>query len=193
MLSTALSRTFVIVRGLVYGAAFVLLWAWLVVLVRRYDAALPAVIPASLRPLGFALAVAGGFVAALCIATFVTVGRGTPAPFDPPRAFVASGPYRHVRNPMYLGAAGVIVGAGIVLRSPSILLLAIVFFLIMNGFVLLYEESALRERFGAAYTQYTATVRRWWPKLTVPVLILLVLALLAGFLLSAALPAPAIE
>ena len=41
---------------------------------------------------------------AWCIGTFVTKGQGTPAPFDPPREFVASGPYRYVRNPMYIGA-----------------------------------------------------------------------------------------
>jgi protein-S-isoprenylcysteine O-methyltransferase Ste14 len=193
MIPAALSRTLVILRGLVYGAAFVLLWTWLGLMVRRYDAALPVAIPASLRPLGFALAIAGGFVAALCIAAFVTVGRGTPAPFDPPRAFVAGGPYRYVRNPMYLGAAGVIVGAGIILRSPAVLLLALVFLLIMNGFVMLYEESALRERFGATYTQYTAAVRRWLPRLSPPVLVLLVLALLAGFVLGSVLPGAAIE
>lgn len=188
MSSSALSRLFVVLRGLLYSTGFVLLWAWLALLVRRYDSALPVQIPSSLRPLGFALAIAGGVVAALCIAAFVTIGRGTPAPFDPPRVFVARGTYRYVRNPMYLGAVGVIAGAGLILRSPSILLLAVAFLLLTHLLVVLYEEPALRERFGSSYAQYSAEVRRWLPRASVPVLVLLVLALLAGFLLSIVLP-----
>src|SRR3954468_21132087 len=42
--------------------------------------------------LGFVVAAAGAMAAGPCIATFVTLRRGTPAPFDPPREFVASGP-----------------------------------------------------------------------------------------------------
>ena len=51
---------------------------------------------------------------------FLMQGRGTPAPFDPPREFVASGPYRYVRNPMYLGAIGVLLGAALMVGSASI-------------------------------------------------------------------------
>ena len=39
-----------------------------------------------------------------CLWAFAIVGRGTPGPWDPPRRFVAAGPYRWVRNPMYIAA-----------------------------------------------------------------------------------------
>jgi protein-S-isoprenylcysteine O-methyltransferase Ste14 len=54
---------------------------------------------------------AGAAVALWCIFTFIWIGRGTPAPFDPPRRLVIRGPYRFVRNPMYLGAALALAGA----------------------------------------------------------------------------------
>ena len=91
----------------------------------------------------------------------MTTGRGTPAPFDPPREFVVSGPYRFVRNPMYLGAAAVILGAGFILSSPSIAGLAFAFLLIMHLFAVLLEEPTLAAKFGAGYEQYRASVSRW--------------------------------
>jgi protein-S-isoprenylcysteine O-methyltransferase Ste14 len=43
-------------------------------------------------------------IALWCVFTFVFIGKGTPAPFDPPRKLVVHGPYRFVHNPMYIGA-----------------------------------------------------------------------------------------
>jgi len=149
------------VRGVVYSAGFVWLWAWLAISARSLDARLPVSLPPWLRPIGFVLAFAGALLAGLCVATFVTRGRGTPAPFDPPREFVASGPYRYVRNPMYVGAAAVILGAGLVLSSPSIVLLALALLLTTHLVVVLYEEPALAGKFGASYQQYRSAVHRW--------------------------------
>ena len=156
-----LSRIFVILRGVVYSAGFVWLWVWLAISVRPYDARLPISLPLWLRPIGAALAIPGGLLALACIATFVTRGRGTPAPFDPPREFVASGPYRYVRNPMYVGAAATMLGAGLVVSSPSIALLALPFLLTMHLFVVLYEEPTLARKFGSSYAHYRASVHRW--------------------------------
>jgi len=48
---------------------------------------------------GRAAVIVGTVLALWCIAAFVSFGRGTPAPFDPPRRLVIRGPYRHVRSP----------------------------------------------------------------------------------------------
>ena len=72
MTNSLLSKSFVILRGLLYASAFVLLWAWLAATVRTLDGTLSLSIPLWLKPLGFVLAVAGALLAALCIATFVT-------------------------------------------------------------------------------------------------------------------------
>ena len=161
---TAVTRIFTVLRGMLYSAAFIALWAWFASYVRRFDPQIPLSLPSWLVPVGLLLACAGGLVAAACIATFVTIGHGTPAPFDPPREFVARGPYRYVRNPMYLGAAAVLLGAGLFVASPSIVLLALGFLLLMHLIVVLHEEPALAARFGDNYLHYKATVHRWWPR-----------------------------
>ncbi|HET9473105.1 MAG TPA: isoprenylcysteine carboxylmethyltransferase family protein [Steroidobacteraceae bacterium] len=161
---TTAYRVFTVFRGSLYSAAFIGLWAWLASYVRRFDPQISLSLPSWLVPVGLLLACAGGLVAAACIATFVTIGHGTPAPFDPPRQFVARGPYRYVRNPMYLGAAAVLLGAGLFVSSPSIVLLALAFLLLMHLIVVLHEEPALAVRFGDNYLHYKATVRRWLVK-----------------------------
>jgi protein-S-isoprenylcysteine O-methyltransferase Ste14 len=159
---------FVALRGLAYSAAFIGLWAWFAIVVRRFDAGLGVGMPAWLRPLGWALAAAGALLAALCIATFLTSGRGTPAPFDPPRLFVATGPYRYVRNPMYVGGCGVLLGAGLVVSSPAIVLLAVAFLASVHALVVLYEEPTLTRKFGESYLQYRSAVRRWGIRKPIP-------------------------
>ncbi len=99
-----------------------------------------------------------------CLRDFALVGRGTPAPFDPPQALVATRLYRWVRNPMYLSALLLLVGEAILLEAPVLLRYAAAFFLVTHLFVVLYEEPALRRKFGESYDRYRATVPRWLPR-----------------------------
>jgi protein-S-isoprenylcysteine O-methyltransferase Ste14 len=155
------SRAFAALRGAIYASAFVLLWGWLASWVRKYDPRIPFSISSSLRIPGLILAAAGALLVLACVAAFAMRGRGTPAPFDAPRVFVATGPYRYVRNPMYVGGFAVLAGAGLALASPAILILAVGALILAHIFVILYEEPTLTERFGESYTDYKATVRRW--------------------------------
>lgn len=152
---------FTAIRTLLYAAAFIWLWVWIGNGVRAFDAALPVTPPAWLWPAGVVIAFAGALVVAACLGTFATVGRGTPAPFDPPTKFVATGPYRYVRNPMYLGAAAVILGTGLAISSSAVALLTGGFLLVTHAFVVLHEEPALDRRFGDSYRQYRVSVHRW--------------------------------
>lgn len=123
--------------------------------------------PATLGPAqiaGILLGAAGATLAVWCIATFGFVGRGTPAPFDPPRRLVDRGPYRHVRNPMYLGAGLAMAGAALYYRSLGLLGYIAAFLLATHLFVLAYEEPTLRRTFGAEYAAYCDRTGRWWPK-----------------------------
>jgi protein-S-isoprenylcysteine O-methyltransferase Ste14 len=110
---------------------------------------------------GIAVGVAGGALALWCIVTFTLVGRGTPAPFDPPRKLVVQGPYRYVRNPMYLGAALALCGAALFYRSIPLFGYAGLFLLATHFFVVWYEEPTLTRLFGAEYEAYRARTGRW--------------------------------
>jgi protein-S-isoprenylcysteine O-methyltransferase Ste14 len=94
----------------------------------------------------------------------VFIGKGTPAPFDPPRKLVIRGPYRFVRNPMYIGAGMTLAGAVLFYESLSIFVYTALFFLITHLFVVLYEESTLRLTFGDEYKAYFGRVSRWLPR-----------------------------
>ncbi|MGH7483206.1 MAG: methyltransferase family protein [Longimicrobiales bacterium] len=115
--------------------------------------------------IGGAILVLGGSLALWCVVTFALAGRGTPAPFDPPRRLVTSGPYAHVRNPMYLGAALALAGAALFYGSVALLGYMLVFLIAAHVFVVNYEEPTLRRAFGDEYRAYCRRVRRWWPRL----------------------------
>lgn len=113
---------------------------------------------------GAVVTLGGALLAAWCIASFVRVGRGTPAPFDPPRRLVARGPYARIRNPMYVGAVLALAGAALFYQSLALLAYATVFVLVAHAFVVLYEEPTLRDTFGGDYESYCRRVGRWWPR-----------------------------
>ena len=157
---------FTALRAMVYATGLVFLWGWVALRVRRYDRSLGVALPEWMEIPGIVLAVTGGILALACVATFIVRGRGTPAPFDAPREFVAVGPYKYVRNPMYVGALTLLIGLGLYLHSVSILLLCLALFLFVHLFVLSYEEPMLRRQFGATYQKYCATVPRWIPSVS---------------------------
>ena len=109
----------------------------------------------------------GAALALWCILTFVVVGRGTPAPFDAPRRLVIRGPYRWLRNPMYLGAILALVGVALVYQSPAVAGYAAVFAGACHVSVIWYEEPALLRNFGSAYVEYCRHTRRWLPRVPV--------------------------
>ncbi len=113
--------------------------------------------------LGIALGSAGAAVAVWSVGAFAWLGKGTPAPFDPPRRLVIRGPYRFVRNPMYIGAGLALGGAALFYQSVSLLAYDGLFLLAAHLFVVCYEEPTLRRGFGADYEAYCQRVRRWRP------------------------------
>jgi protein-S-isoprenylcysteine O-methyltransferase Ste14 len=87
-----------------------------------------------------------------------------PAPIDAPKRLVVRGLYRFVRNPMYVGVLTVLFSESIAFRSRRILAYAIVVFVFFNLMVMLYEEPALKRKFGKAYEEYLKSVPRWIPR-----------------------------
>jgi len=99
-----------------------------------------------------------------CLWNFAVLGRGTPAPVDPPKHLVVRGPYQYVRNPMYIGVLLLITGWAIFFQSWRILVYDALVGLLFHLFVVRVEESSLRKRFGESYDRYCKKVRRWIPK-----------------------------
>lgn len=110
----------------------------------------------------------GAAVLLRCIADFALVGRGTLAPVDPPRTLVVRGLYRYVRNPMYLGVLGVLLGETALFQSRAMLLYTAIWFACAHLFVLFYEEPALQRRFDGSFERYRESVRRWIPGRSYP-------------------------
>ena len=156
---------FVVVRAVIYAALFI--GFVLVYLPARFLSWSGIVRPAVIGALQIAemiMVTIGTAIALWCVFTFVFIGKGTPAPFDSPKKLVIRGPYRFVRNPMYIGAGMTLAGAALFYVSASLLIYTAIFLAVAHLFVVAYEERVLRRSFGGAYKAYCRHVRRWLPK-----------------------------
>jgi protein-S-isoprenylcysteine O-methyltransferase Ste14 len=156
---------FVLARAVTYSVLFIgLLLIFLPGRILSSNIIIQPVAIGAWQVTGMLLGAAGAALALTCILTFVFVGRGTPAPFDPPRRLVVRGPYGFVRNPMYVGAGLALAGAALFYRSLSLAGYAGLFLVTMHAFVLVYEEPTLRQTFGDDYEAYCRRVNRWSPR-----------------------------
>jgi len=114
---------------------------------------------------GAVLIAAGALLYLWCAWHFAMRGRGTPGPWDAPKKLVVSGPYRYVRNPMYVGVGAVVLGECVLFASVPVLQFFFIGAVVVNGFIFFYEEPVLRSTFGAQYEEYCRHVRRWIPRL----------------------------
>jgi protein-S-isoprenylcysteine O-methyltransferase Ste14 len=155
---------FLLVRTVTYAALFIGLV--LLYVPARLLAWSGIVRPAAIevpQVVGIVFGVVGATIALWCVFSFAFIGRGTPAPFDPPRRLVIQGPYRFVRNPMYIGAILALASAALFYESLALLVFCGLFFITTHFFVVWYEEPALRRVFGSEYEAYCRHVRRWRP------------------------------
>ena len=115
---------------------------------------------------GLILILLGLIIMAVTISSFIRIGKGTLAPWSPPKKFVIKGLYRYVRNPMIIGVLTVLLGESLGIWSKNILIWAGEFFIINIIYFLLYEEPNLERRFGEEYRKYKKHVSMWLPRLT---------------------------
>jgi protein-S-isoprenylcysteine O-methyltransferase Ste14 len=100
-----------------------------------------------------------------CVRNFYLSGRGTLAPWDPPKRLVIVGLYRFTRNPMYVGIALLLGGWSLFAASPLLAGYTVILAVAFHLRVLLYEEPRLKKQFGEQWTSYAAAVPRWLPRL----------------------------
>jgi protein-S-isoprenylcysteine O-methyltransferase Ste14 len=105
---------------------------------------------------------AAGLVVVLwCVRDFYVSGRGTLAPWAPPRKLVVTGVYRISRNPMYIGVLLILLGWAVGFRSWSLTAYAGAGAVAFHLRVVLYEEPTLAATFGQEWDCYKARVPRW--------------------------------
>ncbi len=99
-----------------------------------------------------------------CSVWLAAVGRGPFVEFDPPRQFVASGPYRWTRNPVAAALLLTVLGEGLFFGSAGVLTLFLLGLPLAHLQVTRIEEPRLARRFGATYEEYCRNVPRWRPR-----------------------------
>jgi protein-S-isoprenylcysteine O-methyltransferase Ste14 len=148
---------FAVAPGVVAGVVPWLLTGW--------DVRTPSAHWAAVRVLGGLLVAVCAVVLVSAFARFAREGLGTPAPVAPTEHLVVGGPYRHVRNPMYLAVVGAIVGQSLLLGQLSLLAYAALVAASVVTFVYGYEQPTLADQFGASYDDYRRAVPAWLPRL----------------------------
>ncbi len=97
--------------------------------------------------------------------SFLKIGRGTLAPWDPPKKLVVEGAYRYVRNPMISSVLMIVLGESLIFSSIELFLLFMLFFIVNHIYFVYSEEPGLIKRFGNDYVEYKKNVPRWIPRL----------------------------
>jgi len=147
----------------VTATVFIPLW-----LARQYVVSYnppPRPMDALLQILGAFLFIVGLVLFISTLYLFATQGRGTLAPWDPPRHLVVRGPYRFVRNPMISGVIFILFGEALVFQSLPHAVWGVIFVAINWVYIPLLEEPQLEARFGEPYQRYRQQVPRFLPRL----------------------------
>jgi protein-S-isoprenylcysteine O-methyltransferase Ste14 len=159
ILSVSHQRTNIVLRSLVWLGAL----SWWVYL-RKPAGSTPLDVRRGLSALAGVVLIGAG--AALYAWAARTLASSVPSAVAPPAVLLMRGPYRYVRNPLYLAVAAVFVGVS-TLYAPwgaRDVLGAGLLAMLIHVFVAYREEPATRRRVGPAYDQYRARVPRWVPR-----------------------------
>lgn len=117
---------------------------------------------ALVQPLGLVPAALGVAGLLWCVRDFYVAGKGTLAPWAPPRHLVVVGLYRHSRNPMYLAVLLILIGWAWAFGSPGLGVYAAFVAVAFQTRVVLGEEPWLARTHGQAWLDYARRVPRWW-------------------------------
>ncbi len=115
--------------------------------------------------IGYIFILFGTHIIIRTIRMFHTIGKGTLAPWDPPKEFIAQGIYLHSRNPMITGGLITLLGEVFVFGSGHILAWWLIFFTVKTIYFIYHEEPELEKRFGNSYVEYKNNVPRWIPRM----------------------------
>lgn len=115
-------------------------------------------------PAGASIIAIGSLLLLWCTRDFYVAGKGTLAPWAPPRRLVVGGPYRVTRNPMYLAVLIVLCGWSLWFGSRALVVYTLAVAVAFHLRIVLYEEPRLGESFGELWQEYRVRVPRWLVK-----------------------------
>ena len=79
---------------------------------------------------------------------------------------IVSGPFAHVRNPLYVGNILMYLGMGIMSMAvfPYLQIAALLFFFVQYSYIVKEEEEYLRKTYGTEYAAFEKNVPRFFPR-----------------------------
>jgi len=110
---------------------------------------------------GIGLLAIGTSLLLWCVREFYVAGKGTLAPWTPPRHLVVSGLYQYSRNPMYVAVALVLLGWALTFHSRPLVIYAVSVITAFHLRIVLGEEPWLARTHGDAWVRYKSRVPRW--------------------------------
>ena len=113
------------------------------------------------QPLGLLPLVIGCAGLLWCVRDFYVAGKGTLAPWSPPKHLVVSGPFRWSRNPIYVAMLVVLIGWAVTYWSRALAVYTVVMFVAFHIRTILGEEPRLAREFGDEWRRYARRVPRW--------------------------------
>lgn len=119
----------------------------------------------SFIPIGIIVILFGLTILIWCVRDFYISGRGTLAPWNPPKKLIVIGLYRFMRNPMYIGVLILVLGWSVLFSSPLLVLYLCILALSFHIRTVVYEEPYLKKRFKGEWDLYRQKVPRWFPKI----------------------------
>jgi len=96
-----------------------------------------------------------------CVRSFYVEGKGTLAPWSPPRHLVVGGLYRYSRNPMYVSVALILWGWAVAFESRPLAVYALAVMVAFHLRVVFGEEPWLARTHGDTWARYRVKVPRW--------------------------------
>ena len=93
-------------------------------------------------------------------------GSSTRTRGDAVSELVVAGPFRYLRNPLYVGNILLYTACAVLFGFLYLSIAVFVFSYLQYSFIIAYEEELLERKFGEQYRQYKARVPRWFPTLS---------------------------
>ena len=113
---------------------------------------------------GSLLIISGIYLLVITNNLFYIIGKGTLAPWNPPKLLVIMGPYKYIRNPMIGAVLLTLLGEALITGSVILFSWFVIFFIINIIYFIYSEEPALVKRFGNNYKKYKKAVPMFIPK-----------------------------